>query len=127
MTHTIHCRSTTDGKTRFFSHDRTDRNSLNFVLTTYPGTSCENVLTIEVYEMVGEVEESGERGRFYSPLYGFSIETSRERTGGFRGTGYADLGEATVKAFARAAAYGNGGFPLDWNVDYRLPRRYRSA
>lgn len=106
---------------RYFSDDRTDRRSLKYEVKTYAGLPEESVAKIEVFEMIGEVNEDGTRGRFYNPTYGYTITSDRHN--GYRATGLGDLGEATVKAFARAAAAGNGGFPLDWNVDYRKPRR----
>ncbi len=122
LTHTIsEIASETRGgvkTTRYYSFDRTDTPASHFKLVCYEGTTCENTLAIEVYEMVGQVNADGTR-HGYRPLYGFTITPSREECGGFRGTGYRERHEAMLAAMARAVGYGNGGFPLDYAYQWR--------
>jgi hypothetical protein len=74
---------------------------LSYELITYKGTPSEVILSICIFQQ--------NDGR-----YGFRIDASN-------GTGYSYGGgrgwRATqLRAFGRAAAWGNGGFPLDHNV-----------
>lgn len=90
-----------------------------FHLTVYPGTASECVLKIEVYQEAGRLDPStNERLQFAPSSYGFRITTDNPDRPNFRSSGCGSGAlVAQAKALARAAAYGNGGFPLDHLVN----------
>lgn len=84
--------------------------STDYEIRVYAGTDCEKLLRLEVFEEIGYVDSDD---RYRKPTYGFSIEVIEGRGVGCLSSGIPYFHEAILRGFARVAAYGNGGFPLD--------------
>lgn len=81
---------------------------LKFKMTVYPDSNCESNLTITI----GTLNEIAPDQLNYdgATTFGYLIETPN---GGESHHGFKTRSHAEAKALLRAAAYGNGGFPLD--------------
>jgi hypothetical protein len=97
----------------------------SYEITPSPDSENPGSIRLDIYDCTDHIKATqksfvnGIEQGHYSRYFGFRIYGVGEngaRFGSYSGEAYTCESKATVLGFARAAAYGNGGFPLEQYV-----------